>query len=234
MIKQLVVNGCSYMDYYARGQGQQDLANRLMISESQSIAKPGTCNTRIIRTTLKHSYQNTVPSLYIIGLTFLDREELPVGKINSEFEGRWVSIQNGFLDLNFEDDWNQRDCDNYLNLKVRIRMINNLIDRIEDLMYKVLSMIGDLQSRGHQAIVFAQTSKEFQPHINQPRLQFLKSTPNIIDGLTWGANAWQIAQGAKTEIDNNIPLEIQHVSSGEYMYLNNFLENYIQEYDLLK
>ena len=234
MIEQLVVNGCSYMAIYAQGQGHQDLADRLLISKSQSIAGVGTCNSRIIRTTLKHSYQSTVPSLYVIGLTFLDREELPIGKEYSEFEGRWISIQNGFLDSNFEDTWSQHDCDNYLNLKVKIRMVNNNVDRIEDLMYKVLSMIGDLKSRGHQALVFAQVSEEFCSHTEHPKLQLLKSNANIIDGLTWSANAWQISQGAKTDPDSRIPFEMQHISAGEYRYINTFLENYIQEHHLLK
>jgi hypothetical protein len=223
------------MAYYAAGQGHKDLADRLFVPEFYSLAKPGTSNTRIIRTTLKHSYQSTVPSLYVIGLTFLEREELPIGKeySNSEFEGRWINVQNGFLDQNFENTWSQLDCDNYLNLKVKIRMINNFVDRIEDLMYKVLSMIGDLQSRGHRALVFAQVTEEFQPHTDHPRLQLLKSTVNIINGLTWGANAWQIAQGVKTEEDNRIPLEMQHISSGQHGYINTFLENYIQEHQLL-
>jgi hypothetical protein len=234
MIKQLVVNGCSYMDYYTVGQGHKDLADRLAIPESQSIARAGTCNSRIIRTTLKHSYQSTVPSLYVIGLTFLDREELPVGKEESEFEGRWVSVQNGFLGSDFEDTWSQRDCDNYLDLKVRIRLVNNLVDRIEDLMYKVLSLIGDLESRGHRALVFAQLAEEFQPHVDHPRLQLLKSTAHIINGLSWGANAWQIAQGVKTEADDRIPFEMQHIFPGEHRYINTFLENYVQEYRLLE
>jgi hypothetical protein len=221
------------MAYYATGQGHKDLADRLSVPEFYSIAKPGTCNTRIIRTTLKHSYQTTVPSVYVVGLTFLDREELPIGKEYSEFEGRWINVQNNFLDCNFENTWSQLDCDNYLNLKVKIRMINNFVDRIEDLMYKVLSMIGDLQSRGHRALVFAQVTEEFQPHTDHPRLQLLKSTVNIINGLTWGANAWQIAQGVKTEEDNRIPLEMQHISSGQHGYINTFLENYIQEHQLL-
>jgi hypothetical protein len=234
--QQLVVNGCSYMVYYATGQGHKDLADRVFVPEFHSLAKPGTCNTRIIRTTLKHSYQATVPSLYVIGLTFLEREELPIGKeySNSEFEGRWINVQNGFLDQNFENTWSQLDCDNYLNLKVKIRMINNFVDRIEDLMYKVLSMIGDLQSRGHQALVFAQVAEEFQPHLDHPKLQLLKSTANIVDGLTWGANAWQIAQGVKTEAENHIPLTMRHICSGQHGYINKFLENYIQEHHLLK
>lgn len=234
MIGQLVVNGCSYMECYAQGQGHQDLADRLLIPESKSLAKAGTCNNRIIRTTLKHSYQSTIPSLYVIGLTFLDREELPIGKEKSQFEGRWISIQNGFLDLNFEDTWSQRDCDNYLDLKVKIRMVDNLVDRTEDLMYKILSMIGDLQSRGHQALVFAQVAEEFCFHIDHPRLQLLKSTANIVDGLTWGANTWQVEQGAKTEIDDRVPLKMQHISAGQHRYVNTFLENYIREHSLLK
>ena len=52
----LVVNGCSYMASYAVGQGHVDLAQKLGLEHPASLAIGGSANSRILRTTLKHSY----------------------------------------------------------------------------------------------------------------------------------------------------------------------------------
>ena len=48
-MKRLVVNGCSYTDWYAQGRGHFDLAQRLNIQQAESLTLPGACNTRILR-----------------------------------------------------------------------------------------------------------------------------------------------------------------------------------------
>ena len=80
MIQRLVVNGCSYMDVYASGNGHVDLASRLNIPTMESIAQSGCNNSRIIRTTLKDSYLTTEPTLYVLGVTFISRSEAPILK----------------------------------------------------------------------------------------------------------------------------------------------------------
>ncbi len=62
-VEHLVVNGCSYMEAYADGLGPLDLANRLGIPTADTLALGGSANTRIIRTTLKHSYQTDRPTI---------------------------------------------------------------------------------------------------------------------------------------------------------------------------
>ncbi len=58
------------MHSYALGNGHQDLAQRLGIAQAASIAVSGSANSRILRTTLKHSY-TAPPTLYVLGMTFL-------------------------------------------------------------------------------------------------------------------------------------------------------------------
>lgn len=228
----LVVNGCSYVWNYAQGNGHNDLANRLGIAESESIAKLGSSNNRIIRTTLKHSYQTTEPCFYIIGLTFADREEQPIGKIQTEFEGRWLSIQNGFLDQHFDGHWTQADCDRYMEIKTKIALTDNRSDKLEDLMYRVLSMINDLISRGHQVLVFQQVNDHYDQCKSNAKLDHFNNSPYIINGLGWYAIPWQISQGARTQDDDRIPVDIRHIHCDDYIYLNNFLENYIRKNDV--
>lgn len=227
MASKLVVNGCSYMVSY--GEGHRALSQQLNLFTSESIARPGSCNNRIIRTTLKHSYQTTESCFYLVGLTFPTREERPIANSDHKFEGRWISIQNGFLDTNFDSQWTQDDCDLYMKLKTKILMTDNIIDIIEDLMYRVLSMINDLQRRGHQVLVFQQVNNEYDRWKNNPRLALLKDNVHIINGLGWFAIPWQINQGAQTnDFGSDVPQEFKHIASGEHHHLNNFLKNYIR------
>ena len=82
---QLVVNGCSYMGSYVNGGGHRDLAKNLGIEEYSSLAIGGSANSRILRTTLKHSYLTDKPTFYVLGMTFIGRSEIPIlsGSFNS-------------------------------------------------------------------------------------------------------------------------------------------------------
>jgi len=51
--------------------------NRLLNATTVNLAKPGSCNRRIIRTTVDYIEQNPV-DLVILGLTFYDRQESPM------------------------------------------------------------------------------------------------------------------------------------------------------------
>jgi len=230
-MRQLVVNGCSYMAIYARGQGHIELANSLGITNTVSLAKPGSSNTRILRTTLKHSYQNTVPTLYVLGLSFLLRSELPIARTNDPFEGHWVSFQTPHIDSAFADWWTQKDCDDYERIKVKCSF-NGHIDKFEDLAYNTMSVVNDLKSRGHQVVVFQQADDIIVHEAKTARLEMLGSCSNIIEGLIWRAVPWQIAQGASTDYDPRIPQDIRHVSAGQHKFLNQFLLDYIRQHDL--
>ena len=101
MITELVINGCSYMHTYVEGNGHADLAQALQIPSSNSLSITGSANSRIIRTTLKHSYETNKKTLYVLGMTFVSREELPVCRYNSAehteqevWEGAWTNPQN--------------------------------------------------------------------------------------------------------------------------------------------
>lgn len=228
MISELVVNGCSYMWNYAAGNGHVDLAHRLNLKSSESIARCGSSNNRIIRTTLKHSYNTLTPTLYIVGLTFVDREEQPISKNDDQFEGRWLSIQNGFLDNTSDEHWTQSDFDLYLKVKTKIALTNNIVDRLEDLMYRVLSMISDLKSRGHKILVFQQVPDRHEMFKTNHKLSTILQNNCIIDSLGWYAVPWQVDQGVRTQDDAGIPKHIQHIEPGEHRYLNDFLEEYVR------
>lgn len=225
------------MEAYAMGQGHVDLAEKLGIPNSKSLAIGGSANTRIIRTTLKHSYQTTQPTLYVLGMTFLSRLEIPILENQSEFEGRWTNPQNQQFSKDWQIGWGQVDTDQFVDIKLKSE-IYSILDRTEDLMYKILSMIADLQNRGHRVLLFQQADDLYHGYLDDPRLHFFKNKPVIIDGFSWRAIPWQHQQGVTpTRYGRNpkhqVPIDIAHRVPGQHQVLNEFLVDYINQHSIL-
>ena len=237
-VKHLVVNGCSYMEVYATGLGHWDLADRLSMDTSESLAIGGSANTRIIRPTLKHSYQAVEPNLYILGMTFLSRLEIPILENQSEFEGRWTNPQNQQFVKDWQYGWEQSETNQFVTLKLNSEMYS-ILDRVEDLMYKILSMISDLHARGHRVLVYQQADPIYQEYLKDPRLDLFKSAPAIVDGYRWRAVPWQLSNGVPpTNYGANpiydVPDDIKHPRAGHHQKLNEFLVDYIGKNSILE
>lgn len=235
--QELVVNGCSYMEAYTAGQGQADLAERLGIPAATSLAIGGSANTRIIRTTLKHSYQANHPTFYVLGMTFLSRLEIPILERQSEFEGRWTNPQNQQFSKDWQHGWTQTETDQFVDIKLKSEVFS-ILDRTEDLMYKILSMIGDLRSRGHGVLVYQQADNLYDPFIDNPRLDLFKTTKNIVGGYAWKAIGWQHDQGVQSMDYGSSPLyevpeNMKHRKPGHHKVLNNYLADYVNSNQLL-
>lgn len=243
MIKQLVVNGCSYMKGYATGKGHVDLARRLGIPSAESLAIEGSANSRIIRTTLKHSYQTTDPTFYIMGLTFVNRHELPILKEDDAqptFEGRWCNPQNQEFSDRYEHYWGRSDSERFVEFKLKTE-VYGLVDRTEDLMYNILSSIHSLHARGHQVLVYQQADTAYQPFLNTPRLNLFDDNPNIIDGFRWCAVGYQHEQGVEKAPlgggnfigPKDVPDHMRHPKAGEHQVLNDYLVKYINDRNII-
>lgn len=240
MIQHLVVNGCSYMETYASGGGHRDLAQQLEIPRSSSLAVGGSANSRIIRTTLKHSYQATEPTFYLLGMTFLSRLELPIlnqdptQKVN--FEGSWTNPQNQQFRDRWIAQWTDRDTDQWVELKLKSE-VYSILDRMEDLMYRMLSLQESLQSRGHRVLMFQQADNIYQEHLDNPRLSLFKNNLGIKDGFEWGSIAWQhmhkVAKIVYPPGNQYVPPEMTHPQPGHHLMINTHLTHYIKECKLL-
>jgi hypothetical protein len=235
MIQQLVVNGCSYTHSYAVGNGHKDLAQRLSIPNADSIAISGSANSRILRTTLKHSY--TAPSsLYVLGMTFLSRLEIPICEPENDFEGRWVNPQNQEFAHRWQTGWNKKESEQFVDTKLKTE-VYSILDRTEDLMYRMLSTIDSLKSRGHRVLMFQQADDLYQEYLTDPRLRFF-NCPEIIHGYRWRSVAWQASQGVEPKKypqgSMYVPPDMTHPAIGHHAVLNEFLTNYIQEHKILQ
>ena len=230
----LVVNGCSYMDSYAMGQGHVDLAQQLGLGNPVSLAIGGSANSRILRTTLKHSY-TALPTLYVLGMTFLSRLEIPICEPENNFEGRWVNPQNQEFRRRWQHDWTQADSNQFVETKLKSEVFS-ILDRIEDLMYRMLSTVADLKSRGHRVLMFQQADNLYQSYLDDPRLA-LFNQPEIVGKFGWRASAWQAEQGVQPKDYGPgapyVPPDMTHAAIGHHQKLNEYLTNYIQERKLL-
>jgi len=236
MIQQLVVNGCSYMDVYCQGMGHLDLSHRLGISNVHKLTLSGCANTRIIRSTLKHSYTSTVSTLYVLGITFMSRWELPILREARDFEGRWLNPQAQRPDTDILFKWTAEDTEVFKNLQFKAATVA-AEDQLEDLMYRLLSMLHDLRSRGHQAIIYNQADGSIPGLVNDPKFQLLHLDPSFVHALAWRSIPWQQQQGAPVmtypEGTESPPMEFRHIAPRHHQHLNAYLTNYIQEHKIL-
>jgi hypothetical protein len=234
-LERLVVNGCSYMEQYAMGHGHYELAETLGLRGSESLAIGGSCNSRIIRSTLRHSYRTQYRCCYVIGLTFLGRTELPIAPIPHEQEGRWISIQNQFDPSRpLQKHLMPGDIDEYIKFKIKTEF-ESIDDRVEDLQYRLVSMVNDLKSRGHACVIYNQADDIYQQFLDLPQMQLLQ-IKEIIQGLKWIAVPWQWKSGTKMTDDHfnlGIPEHLRHPAVGAHGNINQFLADYIGQHQLV-
>lgn len=234
MINRLVVSGCSYMEHYATGNGHRDLAKHLGISEYVSLSKPGSCNDRIIRSVIRDCFSEHAPTLYVVGLTFLHRYELPILAAPTK-DGLWESCTGkplGNKSLQWRDEITLNDYNEYCGARAHMFY---LTETFEKTLYQVLAMIQTAKSLGHTILVFNTAESGVDHFLDEPRFQLLKVTSNIIGGYKWQSIRYQIDCGAKwPEHDSNLEKYVRHVAPGEHRWLNEFLTNYIYEYKILQ
>ena len=247
MIEQVVANGCSYQESYVQGHGHTDLSQRFGC-RSDSLTISGSANTRILRTTLKHSYETDYKTLYLIGLTFISREELPILRYDHKanptsqdiWEGAWTNPQNQqFNKDRYNKGWDNTSLKQWIVFREAYEY-HTLIDRVENLMYLMLAVIDSLTARGHSCIIYQQADEWWPGMTRQQtdRIRLLDNNKHIIGGFKWCAVREQHRAGVKYQSDvqyregHDIDPEIRHRQPGEHKWLNDYLEDYIRQHEL--
>lgn len=234
MIDRLVINGCSYMHYYHNGNGTQDLANRLGLSEFSSLAKTAVCNSRILRTTLRDMYSTHSPTLYVLGTTFINRYELTLLD-EPDQDGSWISCNGNTI--NHVPNWYKKeatldDINNFARSHVNLM---NGRDLLEDLMYRLLCVIDAAKNRSHRVLIFNTAEHAVDYYLHESRYDLFRERVEIIGGFFWRSIPWQFEQGASYPPEDSIyPSDCRHVSPGQHQWLNEFLTNYIKENTILQ
>lgn len=237
-VSHLVVNGCSYNEVWAMGPGPMALAKDLGLSTCSSIARGGSANSRILRTTLKHSYQVSVPSLYLVGLTFLSRWELPIFDAgpNEQFEGRWINPQAHDHSEKIQLYWQAKDTKLFTKLKFKSATWA-CPDMLEDLMYRCIAVATDLRQRGHRVVFWNNCELAIPEIISDSRFTLLKSNRYFVNSLEWVAVPWQHDQGALPVTyppdSRHPPDNLKHIHQRHYQYLNKYLSQWINDNQIL-
>ena len=124
----------------------------------------------------------------------------------------------------------------YVELKLKYEG-DSILDRTEDLMYRILATADSIKMRGHRVLVFQQADNLYQEVLSHSRFDPMRNRPDIIDGLAWRAVNWQHQQGVQPTIyapgHSYVPPEMVHPMAGHHQILNEFLTNYIQEHKIL-
>ena len=242
MITELVTNGCSYMHTYIEGDGHVNLASRLNLS-ANNLSITGSTNSRIIRTTLKHSYETDKKCLYVLGMTFVSREELPIcrwdeGIYPTEqevWEGAWTNPQNQHFGKNrWIAEWNDWETKQWILFRERYEKLS-LVDRVENLMYQMLAMTDSLTHRGHNCIIYQQADEWWDGMLPEEsrRLKLLADNLNIIGDFKWLAIREQHQAGIPcVKEENHAEPELRHRLPGAHEWLNNYLESHIRKHEL--
>lgn len=233
MINRLVTAGCSYMECYADGNGHLDLGTNLAIDEQHSLAQSGSCNDRILRSVLRDCLSATAPTLYVVGLTFLHRYEVPI-KAQATDDGLWESCSGKLLstrDNSWRDNIAVTEYNTYSALRSHMFYLN---ESLEKLMYWLLATIHTVKSHGSRIVVFNTAESGVDEFLTQDRFRLL-DVPEIVDSFKWQSIRYQIDHGARcSQADAKLDKYVRHIAPGEHKWLNDFLTNYIQEHKILQ
>ncbi len=239
-INRLVINGCSYLVQYVRGGGHYDLAEQLLPPNSEvvSLCMAGGSNSRIVRTTLEDCYNSTIPTLYVIGVTFMHRFELPILKVDHKQE-KYIGFTDNFKHPTtykpFNDGVTINDVKKFNELQLKFN-ISAEREMIINLVYSLTSLVDSIVRSGHSVVVFNTGEIAFKRYETCNAIQYVSRYKQIVKKLHWYSNEYQFCHGARVDpqdISRNMELICKHVAEGEHSILNNFLTHYIKNNDLL-
>lgn len=221
------------MEHYAEGHGHNDLASRLNIQHCHSLAQSGSCNDRILRSVLRDCLSTSEPSLYVVGLTFLHRYEVPINATATD-DGLWQSCTGKPAESRHKEWRNEITLNEYNTYSALRAHMFYLNESLEKLMYWLLATIDTVKSRGSRIVVFNTAESGVDDFLDQDRFRLL-DIPDIVGAYRWRSIQYQFDQGAQwSQHDSKLDLYVRHVAPGQHQWLNDFLTNYIQERKILQ
>jgi hypothetical protein len=124
----ILINGCSFMDSYH----YQNQFGQLLGGSAVNIARAGSSNRRIVRTTVEYIEQNPV-DLVVLGLTFYDRQESP---LKPQHVSPWVSYNSQGMQAQFAsaDDFSSSTehklVDDYVKSRYRFDINQHYVEQL--------------------------------------------------------------------------------------------------------
>ena len=206
----LLLNGCSFMDnyYYAQQFAQ------LLDADVVSLAKPGSSNRRIIRTTVDYIEQNSIDAV-VIGLTFYDRQESPLAIKGDP----WVSYNNQGIQAVFSNIANYSSPTEYklLDKYVLDRYRYDINEHYLDQLYLDLRMFCSyLKQKNIKFCIFNMCDRHHRP---------IELAKGIVP-FEFIGNEFLQQQGVRhMEQDKDLPTNARHHYGEDVIVLTKFLVN---------
>ena len=192
--------------------------NRLLKANTVNIAKPGSSNRRIIRTTIEYIERNPV-DLVVLGLTFYDRQESPL--VNRQ--DPWVSYNSQGMQAQFAnaDDFSSTTEHKLVDDYVRSRYKFDINHHYLEQLYLDLKLLAAyLREQNIKFCIF----NTCDTHINETDL----GTGFI--PFTFISNKFLEYGGAIClDQDKDLPPNARHHYGEDVIILVNYLVNYIND-----
>lgn len=231
----LLVNGCSFI---ANGYEFRNLGRELGCNEFVNLAKGGSSNRRIVRTTIEYIEKNPV-DFVLLGLTFWDRQEGAFLQTQYNTDN-WVSYNAHGMQGLFAPDNAQFVFDNsrtiiekYIQDRYRYEINLQYIDQI---LLDVIMLHSYLKVRNIRHVFFNSCEIEYPTYfdnINGLYRNSINQIKNIISLESFVMNLYLYQLGAKyAPNESRWEPHCIHYDGAEYRHINEYLLKYIQDNNL--
>jgi hypothetical protein len=191
--------------------------SQLLNARTVNIARAGSSNRRIIRTTVEYIEHNPV-DLVILGLTFYDRQESPL----VDRADTWVSYNSQGMQAQFassEDFANtveHKMIDDYVKSRYRFDINPHYIEQL----YLDLRMLASyLRERGIKFCIFNTCDTHLYESLGKGFVPF-----------TFVSNTFLEQQGSRCmEQDKDLPVNARHHYNEDVIILVRYLVNFIND-----
>lgn len=224
----LLMNGCSYGS--AWGVEIYPFAQSLGFNSAVNLSKPGSSNSRIIRTTFEYLQKNAVDFI-VLSLTFWDRQEAP-WKTFEDYESVWSRYTS--KGIPHKTDIAEKSEFNVYNNYVKNRYLYDIsTPYIEKLLLELIFFTAWLDVNEYKYIIYSAPGfcKEDLPSYTKSKFNILARNPRLIDLETFSSNIFMFENGG-TSVDKVDP-SIRHYDVTSHRILYPFLKEYIYKHNLL-
>jgi hypothetical protein len=210
----LLLNGCSFMDNYY----YQEHFNRLLDANTVNLSRAGSCNRRIIRTTVDYVEQNPVDAV-VMGLTFYDRQESPF----VDREDPWISYNSQGMQAVFSNlaDYSSTAEHKLVNDYILSRYRYDINEHYLDALYLDLRMFSAyLREKNIKFCIFNTCDRHHRP---------IDLGPGFIP-FDFIANEYLEQNGSiGMAQDQNLPPNARHHYGEDVIILVKYLINFIND-----
>jgi hypothetical protein len=222
----LLINGCSFAKVWSAP--SDNFLKNIGVTSFKNISQVATGVQRLTRSTIEWIAQNDKPTYVILCLPFVHRWELSVSDKEDVVDGKWLPLQIKELIPNK----NISDLVDYNDLKKLSDLYYKCIPDIRTYWDKafteIIGLTSFLENNKIDYVLFDMCNNFDKQHIQGykgfKKLNYINNNSRIIDIFNFCGNKY-IYDNLKDK--NNIDPYSHHHKNSDFVYLENYLLNYI-------